>query len=81
VEFLPDGQQRRTNLRPDGTQQRTVIGTDGSQTLTQPDGMGQSVVQGPDPRFGLLSPTPTALNVTTPGGKTGALTSSRGDLV
>lgn len=77
VEFLPDGQQRRTNLLPDGTQQQTVIGTDGSRTLTQPDGMGQTIVQGPDPRFGMLSPTPTALNVTTPGGKNGALTSTR----
>ncbi len=77
VEYLPDGQQRRTNVLPDGTQQVTLIGTDGKQTITQPDGITQTVSVAGDPRFGLQSPIPTNLNVSTPGGKTGTLTNSR----
>jgi RHS repeat-associated protein len=77
VEYLPDGQQKRTNVLPDGTQQTTLIGTDGKQTITQPDGISQTVSVTGDPRFGLQSPIPTNLNVTTPGGKTGTLTNTR----
>jgi RHS repeat-associated protein len=62
---------------PDGTHQVTLIGTDGKHTITQPDGIGQTVSVTGDPRFGLQAPIPTTLNVNTPGGKAGTLTNSR----
>jgi YD repeat-containing protein len=77
VEYLPDGQQRRTNTLPDGTLETTQIRTDGSQVVTQADGITQSVSITGDPRFGLQSPLPTSLAVTTPGGRNGTLTNAR----
>jgi hypothetical protein len=43
----------------------------------RPDGITQTVSVTGDPRFGLQSPIPTTLNVSTPGGKNGTLTNSR----
>jgi len=77
VEFLSDGQQKRTNTMPDGTIETTQIRTDGSQLVTQSDGITQNVGITGDPRFGLQSPMPTSLAVNTPGGKNGTLTNAR----
>jgi len=77
VEFLPDGQQKRTNTMPDGTVETTQYRTDGGQLVTQSDGITQNVSLTGDPRFGLQSPLPTSLAVTTPGGKNGTLTNAR----
>ncbi|MGH8583923.1 MAG: RHS repeat-associated core domain-containing protein, partial [Gammaproteobacteria bacterium] len=77
VEYLADGQQKRTNTMPDGTVETTQIRTDGSQVVTQSDGITQTVAVTGDPRFGLQSPMPTSLAVTTPGGKNGTLTNAR----
>jgi hypothetical protein len=77
VEYLPDGQQRRTNTLPDGTVETTQIRTDGSQVITQSDGITQTVAVTGDPRFGLQSPLPISLAVTTPGGQNGTLTNAR----
>lgn len=77
VEFLSDGQQRRINTMPDGTVETTQFRTDGGQLVTQSDGITQNVSVTGDPRFGLQSPLPTSLAVTTPGGKNGTLTNAR----
>ncbi len=66
VEFLADGQQRRTNVLPDGTQEDTLIGTDGSKLTTMPDGTLIDTNQGPDPRFGMQAPFGQGLTATTP---------------
>ena len=77
VEFMDDGQQKRTNSFPDNTTQTTEIRTDGSRLTTERDGTLVEVIDNPDPRFGMQALTTQDITVDTPGGTTSTLTSSR----
>jgi RHS repeat-associated protein len=70
VENLPTGEKQMTNIAPDGTQASSLLKTDGTQTMTAPDGTVTTVLQGPDPRFGMQSPILKSFNTQTPGGLT-----------
>src|SRR5262249_39934567 len=74
---LPTGDKRRVNIFPNGLQEERGIGTNGSRTTTLPDGTVQSLILGPDPRFGMQSPLPTQIQVRTPSGLVSTLTESR----
>jgi RHS repeat-associated protein len=77
VEFLPDGNTRRTSVDGRGFVTTTLIGTDGTRTVTTPDGTVTTTVYGPDPRFGMLSPVVTSQTVRLPSGLTSTTTGSR----
>jgi RHS repeat-associated protein len=77
VEELPTGDKRRVNISPNGLQEERGIGTNGSRTTTLPDGTVQSLILGPDPRFGMQSPLPTQIQVRTPSGLVSTLMESR----
>ena len=70
IENLPDGGERRTNLFPDGTQTSMLIGTDGGSSTNLPDGTSMSVLEGPDPRFGMQASLAKNQSLSTPGGLT-----------
>ncbi len=67
VENLTTGDQKRTVTAPDGTLTTTLSQTNGVIQTTAPDGSVSTLVQGPDPRFGILSPVPTSITVQTGG--------------
>lgn len=77
VEYLSTGGQRRIVSFPDGTQSELVIGADGSRATTTPDGTVTTILQGPDPRFGMQAPLASSVTVRTPGGLTYTATASR----
>ena len=60
---------------PDGTQTELLLGADASRRTTTPDGTVTTLIPGPEPRFGMQAPIPSALTVRMPSG----LTSSLGD--
>ncbi len=68
VERLPIGDRLRTNTHPDGTVVQTRIAANGERTVTHADGSVITLREGPDPRFGMLSPVPERLTITQPGG-------------
>jgi RHS repeat-associated protein len=65
---LPIGTIDHVVISPDGTKTETVSRTDGSEVSTYPDGTTSNLVQGPDPRFGMLAPLAVSTSATTPGG-------------
>lgn len=67
VETLADGGVRRTDTQPDGTQSQTLQRPDGSTQATAADGTVVTVVQAPDPRFGMAAPYAKSLSATTGG--------------
>jgi RHS repeat-associated protein len=76
IERLTTGDQRRVNTFPSGLSTVSIIGTNGSQTTTYPDGTITTVLEGPDPRFGMQSPVSNSVT-NTPGGLTQTITSGR----
>ena len=68
VANLPNGDQQRITTLPSGLQSAYVRGANGVNTETVPDGTHLSVTNGPDPRFGMLSPVPIGTRETTPAG-------------
>jgi YD repeat-containing protein len=76
IDNLTTGNERRVNTFPDGTQTELLIGTDGSRKTTLADGTVINLLQGPDPRFSMLTPLAKNLSVTT-GGLTSTLTTGR----
>lgn len=68
VQQLSTGAIDRVVVSPDGTRTEEISGTDGSENTSYPDGTTSNVLQGPDPRFGMLIPLPQSATVTTPGG-------------
>jgi len=76
LENLSTGETRRTVIASDQTQTVTVEGTDGSKKVTRPDGAVVESLQGPDPRFGMLSPITKSLKITD-GGKVATTTTER----
>jgi RHS repeat-associated protein len=77
VENLPTGDQRRVNTFPGGEQTELVIGSNGTRTNRLADGTTSTLMLGPDPRFGMAAPVPSATSVTTPGKLASTLTTSR----
>jgi RHS repeat-associated protein len=67
VENLLTGEQRQVTTFPSGTQNELLIRTDGSQQLTFADGTVVTVVNGPDPRWGMQSPLLQSLTINAPG--------------
>ncbi|MBI5024953.1 MAG: hypothetical protein HZC18_08185 [Candidatus Omnitrophica bacterium] len=68
IEKFPVGDQRRVVTDPSGLETQTVRKTNGETNTTYPDGTLTSVTEGPDPRFGMLSPIVKTLKITTPAG-------------
>ena len=70
VERLPSGVRRQLTSWSDGTRMECLIRNDGTRRTTFPDGSVMTHVEGPDPRFGMQSPLPESLTITTPSGLT-----------
>lgn len=64
VDFLPTGVERRTSTLPDGTATVVAVDAGGSTTVNLPDGATVKRNDGPDPRFGMLSPLPASVTTT-----------------
>ncbi len=77
VEQLPTGAIRRSVTQPGGATTVTLINTDGSEQTTYADGGIATVQFGPDPRWGMLAPVATSMTLTTPGGLTRTITTTR----
>jgi RHS repeat-associated protein len=77
VERLSTGGQKRVVTDPSGAQTESSIGTDGSRRTTLPDGIIETLVQGPDPRWGMQAPIFKNLSRTTPAGLTRNITNER----
>jgi RHS repeat-associated protein len=67
MEQLSTGDQRLMNTLPDGLKIQTTIGTNGSQISNYPDSTQLTLVQGPDPRFGMQVPVPNSMTIKTSG--------------
>jgi RHS repeat-associated protein len=76
IQNLSTGDELRVNTSPDATQTQLHIGTDGSRNTTFADGTILSLLQGPDPRFGMQTPLAKSLNTTT-GGLTSTISTER----
>jgi RHS repeat-associated protein len=70
VERLATGEERRITTFPGGLQTQATLGTNDRRTVLDPDGMLTTLVPGPDPRWGMQSPTDASLTLRTPGGLT-----------
>ncbi len=77
VEQLSTGDQRRVNIFPDGLKTETIIGTNGSRSENYADGTRTTLVQGPDPRFGMQAPVTKSMTVKTSSGLTASIISGR----
>ena len=67
VERLPIGARRHSNTARDDSI-TTIDYHNAVTTTTLPDGTVSIVTEGPDPRFGMQSPVPQKVSVTTPSG-------------
>lgn len=77
VESLSTGGTKRTNTDPSGARTIVQIGTDGSRVTTPPDGTVTTLLEGPDPRFGMQAPLASSLRVATPAGRVSLTTTTR----
>ncbi|HVN79874.1 MAG TPA: RHS repeat-associated core domain-containing protein, partial [Terriglobia bacterium] len=73
VESLAGGSWRRTDTLPDGTRSVRTISNYGTESVTSPDGTTASLVEQPDPRWGMQAPLVNSLVTTTPGGLSATL--------
>ncbi len=76
VQFLPTGDFQRTDTLPDSTQTVTLKKTDGTTQVTAADGTVATLLEGPDPRLGMMAPVAKSLSVAT-GGLTANLSEER----
>jgi YD repeat-containing protein len=76
VDFLTIGNRRQVNTFPDGTHSELLLETNGKRTTTVADGSVLSLLEGPDPRFGMQAPLPKSLT-TTSGGLISTVTTGR----
>jgi RHS repeat-associated protein len=76
VHNLSTGNRERKHTQPDNTVSTTVEKTDGTIATTEADGTLTTLLQGPDPRFSMLSPIIKSLQ-TSIGGLTSNLTGQR----
>jgi RHS repeat-associated protein len=77
VETLPTGDEHRVNTGTDGLKTDDLIRSNGTETVTSPDGTVETVVRGPDPRWGMQAPVVASDTVKTPAGITSGLTEQR----
>ena len=77
VEPLTTGDRKQVNTYPDGTVQTKLFKTNGEETTTRADGTIVTVLQGPDPRFGMQAPIPGTARITLPSGLTSTATTTR----
>ena len=77
VEPLAIGDRRQVNTAPDGTVQTKLFKTNGEETTIATDGTVTTVLEGPDPRFGMQAPVPGAVSVKLPSGLTSNTTTAR----
>ncbi|WP_434113447.1 PKD domain-containing protein [Methylocaldum sp. GT1TLB] len=77
VEYLATGDRRQLNTYPDGTVLDRLFQTNGEEIGTAPDGTVTTVLEGPDPRFGMQAPVATSTTVKTPSGLTATVTRNR----
>lgn len=66
-EHLPTGATRYLNTFPDGTQTE-VHEFGGTREISYADGTSVTITEGPDPRFGMMSPVITSATLSTPDG-------------
>jgi RHS repeat-associated protein len=77
VEKLSTGNHQWRNTGPDGTLTQTLFKTDGSSVTTSADGTITTVVEGPDPRFGMQAPITKSVTTKQPSGLTASLSMTR----
>ncbi len=77
VEPLSTGDRRQVNTRPDGTVQTKLFKTNGEETTASADGTFISMINGPDPRFGMQAPLLSTASVKLPSGLTSTTTTTR----
>ena len=70
VRRLANGESELINTHPDGLQTIIQLNREGVELLTYPQGTTVRREFGPDPRFGMQSPVPHSLLLSTPGGIT-----------
>ncbi|OGQ07844.1 MAG: hypothetical protein A3G32_06135 [Deltaproteobacteria bacterium RIFCSPLOWO2_12_FULL_40_28] len=66
VEVGTDKSTTRTIINPSGLVTETVIATNGTKAITYPNGVTQTVEDGPDPRFGMQAPVLESNTISTP---------------
>jgi len=76
VEWLPGG-YRRLIVEPSGVQTEIVQQPDGRRVTILPDGTVFTLLEGPDPRFGMQAPVPKSAIISTPGGLTSKVMMTR----
>lgn len=74
VENLENNVQRLLNIPPDGLAMEALVNTDGGQTINWPHGITINTDVKPDPRFGMLAPYVSSVDLTTPGGRSFSMT-------
>jgi RHS repeat-associated protein len=67
VSHPPTGGEQRTNTAPTGARSVETIGTDGTRRTVLADNTVVTVLNSPDPRFGMQSPIPKTASIRTPG--------------
>jgi RHS repeat-associated protein len=77
VEKLSTGDRQWRNTGPDGTQTQTLFKTNGSTVTTSADGTLTTLVEGPDPRFGMQAPITKSVTTKQPSGLTASLSIAR----
>src|SRR5206468_2501635 len=77
VERLPDGGLLRAVTDAAGLRTQLVFATNGSRTTTFPNGTLESVLIGPDPRWGMQAPVIANSMLTMPSGLSRTLTQQR----
>lgn len=77
VDYDIFGNEIQTNTFPSGLQSEYTQGVDGSRVTVFPHGSTTSILLGPDPRWGMLSPLASNATVTTPGGLVATTTEAR----
>ncbi len=66
TQYLSTGDVRDTTTHPDQTSIVRLTKTDGTTETTAPDGTITTVVEGPDPLFGMQAPVQRSLTITVP---------------
>ncbi|MEO8132570.1 MAG: RHS repeat-associated core domain-containing protein [Betaproteobacteria bacterium] len=77
LQLLGSGALRRTVTAPSGATTISLINTDGSEQTTFADGTITTVIQGPDPRFGMQAPIVKSVTVSKPGSVTATRLATR----
>jgi RHS repeat-associated protein len=77
VESLSTGDRQWRNTGPDSVQTQTLLKIDGSTVTTASDGTIVTLVEGPDPRFGMQAPITKSVIMKQPSGLTSSLATTR----